>query len=399
MSIKSFDIIIIGAGVVGLAVAYELKTRDPAARIAIIEKESTPGFHASGRNSGVLHCGIYYGSDTLKAKVCSTGARRMMMFADEHDIAYRKSGKLILATDPIELPTIDRLLQNAAANKIVARKVTASEIHEIEPHAAPGPAAIFCQDTAVIDSVAVVKKLAALLIDKGVEFIYGSHVLGRAGESALRTSTGNYAYGYLYNCTGAYADVIARHFDAAQGYALVPFKGIYWKLKPEVSSLVRANIYPVPDVSMPFLGVHLTKVINGDVYIGPTAIPVFGRENYHKLQGVHWREFIQIGTQLAQMYIGNQNNFRRLAHMEIAKYSKAKFLVAARRLMPCLDEKLMLPTPKSGIRPQLINLKTKQLEMDYILERKGNSLHVLNAISPAFTSSFSFAEMIVDSAQ
>jgi L-2-hydroxyglutarate oxidase LhgO len=212
----------------------------------------------------------------------------------------------------------------------------------------------------------------------------------------MQTTQGEIRYGFLINCAGAYADTVAKAYGLANEYALVPFKGIYWKLSKSANSKVRANIYPVPDVSMPFLGVHLTRVINGDVYIGPTAIPAFGRENYGIVQGLSLTESVAIGYQLAGMYLRNENNFRKLAHHEMGKYSKQNFLGAAKKLMPSLNEDDMVPTPKAGIRPQLVNTKTRKLEMDYILANTDDSLHVLNAISPAFTGSWAFAELIAD---
>jgi L-2-hydroxyglutarate oxidase LhgO len=398
MEKKSFDVVIVGAGIVGLTVAHQIKLRAPSTSVAILEKEESPGLHASGRNSGVLHCGIYYGADTLKARACSVGAKRMMAFAEEHGIPFSKSGKVIIATKENQLPAIQRLLENAKENQINARKISPQELREIEPNAADGPAAIYCPDTAVIDIHKVLQTLRGLLERSGVEFIFGCKVELKQDGKELNTSIGKIGYGFLFNCAGAHADKVAKSFGLAGDYTLVPFKGIYWKLNQGANHLVRSSIYPVPDISLPFLGVHLTRVMSGDVYIGPTAIPALGRENYGLLEGINMGEALSIGKKLAAMYLANQNNFRLLARTEIAKYRKTNFLSAAKELMPCLENTHMIPTPKVGIRPQLINQKTNKLEMDYIFEKTENSLHVLNAISPAFTSSFAFAEMIVDEA-
>jgi L-2-hydroxyglutarate oxidase len=397
MTKNSYDYLIVGAGIVGLTVAKELKERFPSARIGVLDKEPNAGMHASGRNSGVLHSGIYYSSDTLKAKLCAIGASRMIAFANEHGIQCSKSGKVIVATSEKELPTVERLLRNASDNGIRAWRIDEKELNEIEPHAARGPAAIYSPDTAVIDSRAVVSKLTALLEQQGVQFLWrhGFNKIGKSGE--IITDQGKLSYGYLFNCAGAYADVVAKNFGLAEDYALVPFKGIYWKLRPEAEYLVRANIYPVPDIDLPFLGVHLTRVISGDVYVGPTAIPALGRENYGLIQGVRPLEAMEVGYRLGGMYLRNQHNFRRLAHLELSKYLKHNFLAAAQRLLPSIISEDMIPTPKAGIRPQLVNLREGKLEMDYILQHTDRSTHVLNAISPAFTSSFAFAEMIINS--
>jgi L-2-hydroxyglutarate oxidase len=396
MSSASFDFVIIGAGIVSLTVTNELLKRQPGVRVAVLEKEAVPGLHASGRNSGVLHSGIYYGSDTLKARVCATGARRMIEFAKAEGIAVNQCGKVILATSDEQLPMVEKLLRNARENDIPAEKIDHQQLRAIEPNAALGPAAIYCPTTAVIDGPAVIKRLREQLEQRGVKFIFNCHVKTPAGKGQLSTSQGIIHYGLLFNCAGAYADTVAKSYGLAGDYALVPFKGIYWKLSEMANPLVRANIYPVPDVSLPFLGVHLTRVIGDDVYVGPTAIPALGRENYGLLEGINLKEAAGIGFQLAEMYLRDENNFRKLAHNEIGKYSKANFLAAARKLLPALNKEDMVPTSKVGIRPQLINTKTCRLEMDYIVERTDDSVHVLNAISPAFTSGFVFAELIVD---
>lgn len=390
------DILIIGAGIVGLTVADTLLARNPALSITILEKEPEVARHASGRNSGVMHCGIFYGADTLKAKVCAKGAARMTAFAAEHGIAMERSGKLVLATREDELPAIEKLLGNARDNGIRAERVTPEEAAKIEPFAAPATGAIFCPDTAVIDSKTVVYTLQKQLAARGVKFVFDCTARGRLAPQLLDTTQGAFAYGFLFNCAGAYADTVARMFDCAQHHALVPFKGIYWKLNADAAPRVRANIYPVPDPALPFLGIHLTRVISGDVYLGPTAIPAFGRENYGILSGIRGREAARIIPTLARMYWANQQNFRRLTHQEIRKYHKPSFYRAAQRLMPSLSIHDMVPTRKAGIRPQLVNLNTWRLEMDYIMESGDHSLHVLNTISPAFTSSFAFAEMIVE---
>jgi len=399
MTENSYDYLIVGAGIVGLTVAHELKTRFPSARIGILDKEANAGIHASGRNSGVLHSGIYYSSDTLKAKVCAVGATRMMDFAHEHGIPCSKSGKIIVATSEKDLPTVERLLHNATENGIRAWRIDEKEQQEIEPYAARGPAAIYSPDTAVIDSRAVVNRLTVLLEQQGVQFLWRQGFKKIGGPGEIITEQGKLSFGYLFNCAGAYADVVARNFGLADDYALVPFKGIYWKLRPEAEHLVRANIYPVPDIDLPFLGVHLTRVISGDVYVGPTAIPALGRENYGLIEGIRPLEAMGVGYRLAGMYLSNRHNFRHMAHLELSKYLKHNFVAAAQRLLPSITSEDMIPTTKAGIRPQLVNLREGKLEMDYIFQHTDRSTHVLNAISPAFTSSFAFAEMIVNSSK
>jgi L-2-hydroxyglutarate oxidase LhgO len=241
--------------------------------------------------------------------------------------------------------------------------------------------------------------LTVLLEQQGVQFLWRNGFKKIGGPGEIVTDQGKISYGYLFNCAGAYADVVAKSFGLAEEYALVPFKGIYWKLRPEAEHLVRANIYPVPDIDLPFLGVHLTRVISGDVYVGPTAIPALGRENYGLIEGIRPLEAMGVGYRLAGMYLSNRHNFRHMAHLELSKYLKHNFVAAAQRLLPSITSEDMIPTPKAGIRPQLVNLREGKLEMDYIFQHTDHSTHVLNAISPAFTSSFAFAEMIVNSSK
>jgi len=394
------DYLIVGAGIVGLTVARELRKRHPASSIILLEKEPDVGMHASGRNSGVMHSGIYYGSSTLKARVCSTGAARMRDFAAEHGIACNRSGKVIIATSEQDLPVVERLLNNAKENGINAERLDEAGVRQHEPHASPYKVGIYSPDTAVIDSKAVVRKLRELLEQSGVQFRFGEPVTAVQQETkTVQTPKGRYEYGFLFNCAGASADRVAKLFGLGADYTLIPFKGIYYKLRPERSELVRSNIYPVPDINLPFLGVHLTRVISGDVYVGPTAIPAFGRENYGILKGMELGESLKIGGELISMYLENQQNFRLLVHTEVRKYLKPYFVEAAQKLMAELRPDDLVACDKVGIRPQLVNTKKKSLEMDYIIEQTPHSLHVLNAISPAFTSSLAFAEWIVDKAE
>lgn len=397
---QSADYLIVGGGIVGLTIARELRKRYPSASIVVLEKEASLGKHASGRNSGVLHSGIYYDSSTLKAKVCAEGARRMKAFAAEYGINCQHSGKVIVATSPQDLPVIDRLLKNARENGISAEQMDEQAIRKIEPHAAVYQQGIHCPDTAVIDSKAVLAKLRELLTAAGVKIVFNAPVTSiEVDTRKARTPVGEFDYGYLFNCAGASADKVANYYGLGLDYTLVPFKGIYFKLRPERAYLVNANIYPVPDINQPFLGVHLTRVASGEVYAGPTAIPALGRENYGILQGAQLGESLRVGFEIARMYLANNQNFRQLVHTELGKYRKTNFFAAVRKLMPELTTDDLVVSDKVGIRPQLINVRGKKLEMDYVIEKSPDSLHVLNAISPAFTSSLAFAEWVVDQSQ
>lgn len=391
---ETTDFLIVGAGIVGLAVANELRQRYPNASIIVLEKESKVGCHASGRNSGVLHSGIYYSPGTLKAKFCAEGARRMLSFARENGVAHRVAGKVILAAGPEGLPGLERLEQNAKANGIRANRLSAKELKEIEPHAAPGEA-LRCLDTAVVDAPGVVRALAQKVESSGTRLFFGEEVTA-AEESVVITRAGRcFRFEKMINCAGAHADKIARLFGLAKDHVLVPFKGLYWKLRKGGDHWVKESLYPVPDLNFPFLGIHLTRGVSGDVYVGPTAIPALGRENYGVLQGIAPTESVEIVSRLTGMYIQKDPTFRRLVNREVGHYVKSNFLKAVHRLVPNLPEEDLIPSDKVGIRPQLVR-RSGGLEMDFLIEQKINSVHVLNAISPAFTCAFSFAPSVVD---
>ncbi len=392
---RNFDIAIIGAGIVGMSVAYELTQRDSSLKIAIFEKESDIGIHASGRNSGVLHCGIYYREDSLKAKVCAKGSEMMKSFAKANAVPLFNGGKVIVPSSEQQVSTLDSLMNNAQKNGVEAYWINEKELLKLEPYARPVEKAIYCPQTSVIDNKAVLVALKKQLIEKGVQFIHQCCILNIQNRKLI-TTKGHFYYHFLFNCAGAYADQIAKMEGLANDYTLLPFKGIYYKLSHEIAPQIRSNIYPVPDISTPFLGVHFTRSISGDVYVGPTAIPVFGRENYRRLQGIKLHETSELLFQLMKLLWSNQNNFRMLAQSEIMKYSKQVFFKNAKKLVPSLKIDDLVPSTKAGIRPQLMNKKNMSLEMDYIFEKTDSSIHILNAISPAFTSSFAFAEMILN---
>jgi L-2-hydroxyglutarate oxidase len=391
------DYLIVGAGIVGLTIAREIKVRNPSAQIRILEKEPRLGVHASGRNSGVLHTGIYYLPGTLKAKLCKDGADSMFAYAQDCGIPVRRDGKVIVATSEENAKGIDQLLRNAAANQINAVKLSPQEILEIEPHACAEYGGIYCKDTAVIDSPQVVETLRSELLAQGVRIECDQMAIHiDEDKKQVKTPNHTYAYDFLINAAGSYADVVAKLVGVGQQYQLVPFKGLYYKLAPEMAGRVRGSIYPVPNPALPFLGIHFTRVISGDVYIGPTAIPALGRENYGILEGAKLTEAIAIGIQLMRLYVSNAQNFRGLVHTELPHYTKSGFMKSARKLVDKLDPGWIKSTPKVGIRPQLINTRGGKLEMDFLIENGKNSIHVLNSISPAFTSSFAFAKLVVD---
>lgn len=395
----AYDYVVIGAGIVGITIARELKFRNPALRIAILEKESAPGKHSSGRNSGVLHSGIYYPPDTLKAKVCSQGAREMADYCQNNGLPLAQLGKILIPTREADLPQLMLLEQRAQANQIQVERLDAQALKTIEPEAnSKFGRALWVPSTIVGDAKKVVAKLTQDVDALGIELRCGVHIQAVDVKTrAVRLSDGNnLSYGHVINAAGLHADTIAHQFSAGQHYVLLPFKGIYWKLDPAAHYQIRHLIYPVPDLRVPFLGVHTTTAIDGTVYLGPTAVPAFGRENYMGLQDVSFSEGARIIAALTKQFVGGQDGFRRLVWQEGARYIKPCFVEAARAILPRLQAKHLLPCDKVGIRAQMLNRSTGRLVTDFVVERGVDSTHVLNAISPAWTSAFPFARFVVD---
>ena len=392
------DFVIIGAGIVGLSVARELAGQYPTKKIVVLEKENQLGLHASGRNSGVLHSGIYYPEDSLKAKFCQEGARAMAAYCDEHALPINRIGKLIVSKNEQNVPVLNMLYQRALNNGARVDLIKAVDLPKIEPaiHAG-GYDALFSPDTAVVDSKAILLHLYQSLLAKNITFYFNSFCTQvNTKQKKIRAGDTTIHYGHVFNTAGLYADKVAKVCELEDRYTMIPFKGLYYELAPISSIRVNHLIYPVPDMNVPFLGVHITKGINGKIYIGPTAIPVLGREHYTALQGINlgeaWGTFLKLG----QQYLYNKQGFRRYAHQEIPRFMKSNFVSSAKALLPSLDKRDIVKSTKVGIRAQLLDTYKKELVMDFVVHYTAHETHVLNAVSPAFTSAFSFAKFIVD---
>ncbi len=390
-----YDFLIIGAGINGLTLATEL-VRKGHKKIGIIEKEKDLGFHASGRNSGVVHAGIYYATDSLKAKFCVEGHRRMISFVESRHLPILKCGKVITATREKNIPVLETLFQRAQDNGVTIEKISLKKLAEIEPEAHSFDHALFSPKTAVIDSGAVLSQLKRELLEAGVRFHFEEKIQNIDIENKMaRSKRSRFIYGILINAAGAYADQIAHLMGVGHRYKILPFKGLYWKSSEEFSKRIRSLVYPVPDINFPFLGVHITKKIDGTVMFGPTAIPAFGRENYSIFGGLDLLETPLIAWNLMRMLIRNNGHFRQFVKEELFRYIPNYFYEESKTLVPHLTKTDIVGFGKVGIRAQLMDLEQKKLEMDFILETGPNSIHVLNAISPAFTSSFACAEHVV----
>ena len=385
--------LIVGAGITGLTIARELVNQG-AEDILILEKEGSLGVHASGRNSGVLHAGIYYTPDTLKARFCVEGNRLMKAFCREKGLTLKETGKVILATSPTEVEVLHELKRRADLSGARAFLIDRQELREIEPHVTTCDEAFFSPDTAVIRPGEVLKALEDELARSAKTTIfYKTAFKTLLSDHQARTSEGVIRFEKFINAAGSYSDQIAHQFGLAKEYKILPFKGTYKKLTRNRTFLVRGNVYPVPNLKNPFLGVHLTRSADGEVYVGPTAIPAFSRENYRNFEGWGWETF-PILFRNAVLLLKNQA-FRQVALTEPRKYLKRFIFKEARRLVPelCLHD--LVDSDKVGIRPQLVHWPTKTLVTDYIVLHNGDALHILNPISPAFTSSMAFAKYAV----
>ena len=401
MTTQSCEALILGGGMVGLSIAHQLIERGITRSITILDKEPELGLHSSGRNSGVLHAGLYYKPGSLKAQVCVEGARRLRSWVEERGLPLNPCGKVIVPPRAELDAQLDVLAERGRANGAEVELWDANQLREMVPEARTASGrALWSPNTAVVKPISVVGHLRQDLADRGVRMLHGQHhVKARAVQQQLEMSDGTKLnYGHLFNCTGLQADRVAMTFGVGNQYTLLPFKGLYWQLKASCPFQPRTNIYPVPDLSVPFLGVHFTPSADTTpvVSIGPTATPAFGRENYRGWEAIEPGMAARNVGLLAREYFANRGGFRRYVH-EQAFLALRPFLIrAAQELIPTLKPEHIELSQKVGIRSQLFNRKTERLEDDFLCLPGPSSTHVLNAISPAFTASFALADLIID---
>ena len=390
----SCDFLIIGSGIIGVNVANELASRYPNKSIVVIDKEKNEAMHASGRNSGVLHAGFYYTSDSLKAKFTRDGNIAMTRYCKENNLPVRNCGKLVVAQNEKEIKVLDELLIRAKKNRVALEKITEKEAKEIEPKVKTNKFALFSPNTSSVDPKLIMKSMVRNAKSRGVVFKFNTSYL-KKNNNLISTSKGSFIAKYIVNCAGLYADKIAKDFNFSKKYYLLPFKGVYLKSNEKDIS-ISTNIYPVPKLENPFLGVHFTVTVDGMVKIGPTAIPALWREQYEGMQNFNSSELFEILKQQISLALSSNFDFKRLAIEEIAKYYKPIMANQASRLCSGYSKSSFIESSAPGIRAQLVDADKKKLEMDFVIEGDGKSMHVLNAVSPAFTCSIPFSKYIVD---
>ncbi|WP_024896706.1 L-2-hydroxyglutarate oxidase [Brucella rhizosphaerae] len=387
-----FEYCIVGGGIVGLATALAITRSEPDARILLLEKELSLASHQTGHNSGVIHAGIYYQPGSLKAELCRAGERATKQFCDTHDIPYRTPGKLVVATNDIELQRLNGLEANAAANKINCRMINQSELIEMEP-AVTGLKALLVEQSGIVDYRAVSSAMGELIKARGATIILGtdvSFVEERSDCIRVHTNKGVWESRYIVACAGLQSDRLAQRSGLENDFQIVPFRGEYYALKPELNNLVERMIYPVPDPSMPFLGIHLTPMMDGSLTVGPNAVLGLSREGYAKFSAS--LNDIMTYTRFPGFWKVISQNLR--SGIEEVKDSvfKSSYLDKCRKYCPTLQANDLLPY-RAGIRAQAVS-NSGHLIHDFKFLQTKRSLHVCNAPSPAATSAIPIGELI-----
>ncbi|WP_114820335.1 L-2-hydroxyglutarate oxidase [Chryseobacterium sp. KLBC 52] len=389
----NYDIIIIGAGLVGLATAYQTLLKNPDSKILILEKENDVALHQSGHNSGVIHSGIYYKPGSLKAKNCIEGYNSVINFAEKHGIRYDLCGKIIVATSQEELPLLDNIYKRGVENGLQDLKyLSREEFREIEPHC-EGVKAIKVPQTGIIDYPGIAKKIKELFEESGGEVRFNNEVkniINKGSEIIVTTNISEFKTNKLISCAGLYSDKITKMTNEQNDVVIIPFRGEYYKIKDEKKYLVKHLIYPVPDPNFPFLGVHFTRMIDGNIEAGPNAVLAFKKEGYHffdfnfneTMQTMLWPGFRKIVAKYGKTGMGEMHR----------SLSKSAFTKALQKLLPEIQESDLV-AGGSGVRAQACDRNGGLID-DFDIVKNGNIIHVRNAPSPAATSCLSIGKKI-----
>ncbi len=388
------DVAIIGGGIVGLATAYRLLERCPTANVTVLEKEATLAFHQTGRNSGVLHSGIYYKPGSLRATNCREGRQAMREFCQREEIAFDLCGKVIVAVTEDELPKMHDIFARGQANGVRCELIGPERLRELEPHAA-GIAAIHVPEAGIVDYPGVCVKLAERIRERGGVIILNAHVTGMQrsnGRMIVRNTAGDVVARCVVTCAGLHCDRVASLSGTKPEAKVVPFRGEYYALKPDAQHLCRNLIYPVPDPKFPFLGVHFTRLIHGGIECGPNAVLAFAREGYTKfdinlvdlIESLTYPGFIRMAA----------THWRTGCGEMWRSFSKEAFVHALQRLMPDIRSEHLVPAP-AGVRAQALGRDGKLVD-DFVITENDLVVNVLNAPSPAATAALNVGRLIVD---
>ncbi len=394
MADREADLLIVGAGIVGLATALEVTRRFPAMRVIVVEKEDHVAAHQTGHNSGVIHSGLYYKTGSLKARNCVAGAASMKRFCQEQNIPYEECGKLVVATTPAEVPRLEQLHQRGIANGVPGlRMLQREQFREIEPHC-EGLAALQVPSTGIVDYTVVAQKYAELIERAGGEIVFDAKVEGLredGGSNIIETKAGSFRARYVINCAGLYSDTITRMAGVQTNLEIIPFRGEYYEVRPERRSLVKALIYPVPDPRFPFLGVHFTRRVNGSIEAGPNALLALRREGYtgttpdlgEAMETLRFPGFWKMAGKYWRMGMAEQYR----------SWVKPAFVKSLQKMVPELTES-DLTQGGSGVRAQAVD-RNGNLVDDFNFVHGRNMIHVCNVPSPAATASLEIGKEIV----
>jgi len=398
-----YDLTIIGGGIVGLATGLKITEAYPKTRLLLLEKEAQLAQHQTGHNSGVIHSGLYYRPGSLKARTCVAGGKALVVFCDQNGIPYDRCGKVVVATSAEELPRLEELHRRGIANGLEGLEMIGPErLKELEPHAI-GVKALVVPATGIIDYKKVADAYAEKIRNRGGDIRMSHRVVGileRDGELVVQTSQGDYRTKRLINCSGLYSDIVAKMMHAGDGapkqeeHKIIPFRGEYYKIRPERRFLVRNLIYPVPDPTFPFLGAHFTRMISGGVEAGPNAVFAFAREGYRKTDinlGELWR------TVSFKGFWAMTGKYWQTGVGELYRsFSKSAFVKALQKLLPEITESDLIPGG-AGVRAQAVSASGALVD-DFVIQQSAYAIHVLNAPSPGATASLAIGQSIAEMA-
>jgi L-2-hydroxyglutarate oxidase LhgO len=389
---------IIGSGIVGLTLAYEIAHNNSKCEITIFEKEDNSLKHGTGRNSGVIHSGIYYTPNSLRSELCIKGSRLMKKFIQDHNLFLNPCGKLLLPRDLKEIESLNLLFERSKKVGVKAIKLDSKkEILKIEPNCNPlFDEALFIQDTAIGDPKEVSKKLLEILSEKKVTILYQHEISDVNSEKGIISVQNTiFEFDYIINAAGLYSDKIAKISNLKTNYSSLPFKGKYWSVKtPNISELPKTLLYPVPNLAHPFLGIHTVYDQKGNFYLGPSSTPVFGKEAYKSFQNFNLSEFISLLFKFTIKIIKNENKLRSLAISEFRNLFLFHIRNSTKLYFKSSLNISLSESAKVGIRSQIFDNQSKTLFNDFVVVKQKKTIHILNAISPAWTSSFAMAKHI-----
>ena len=394
---SEFDHVIIGAGIIGISLGIAILEKNSRKKVLIIDKEARPGIHASGRNSGVIHAGFYYSPDSLKAKFCRLGNSELKKFCKENDLRILETGKVVVCQDYQDIGRLEELYKRGVTNEVDIELLDERELYKIEPAAKTIGKFIWSPTTAIGNPKDIIEKLAEKFLSFGGKFHFNvrSTLVNKNKEVLIKSNQGIFRSDSIINAAGAYASDLAKQVGVGKEFICLPFLGAYKK-----SDLIHSNpkrlVYPVPNPVNPFLGVHTTNTFDNKIKIGPTAFPVIGKEQYRFRNGFTLNELKEFFVASKTLITSEEVNFFKLAREEGIKIWKKPLLKRAKKLSDSLAWNENWQSHPAGIRAQIVNTKTKSLEMDYIIKTEKNVVHILNAVSPGWTSAIPFAHWIVE---